>query len=80
MNAIRDFLRRSPMGRWGVGLVFLTVIAIAAPWLAPADPTAQNLAQRLMPPSAAHWMGRMSLAVTSLREFFTARVFRCWSA
>lgn len=58
MNAIRDFLRRSPMGRWGVGLtVFLVVIAIAAPWLAHADPTAQNLAQRLMPPSAAHWMG-----------------------
>ena len=32
-------------------------LAIAAPWIAPADPTAQNLAARLVGPSAAHWMG-----------------------
>ena len=46
------------MGHWGVGLtLFLVVIAVAAPWLVHTDPTTQNLAQRLMPPSAAHWMG-----------------------
>jgi peptide/nickel transport system permease protein len=38
-----------------VGLLIL--IAIAAPVLAPDDPYAQNLAGRLQPPSARHWLG-----------------------
>jgi len=33
------------------------IIALAARWIAPADPTAQNLPSRLAAPSAAHWMG-----------------------
>jgi peptide/nickel transport system permease protein len=58
MNAIREFLRRSAMGRWGVALtLFLVVLAVAAPLLSHSDPTAQNLAQRLTAPSGAHWMG-----------------------
>ena len=28
-----------------------------APWMAPHDPNAVNLEQRLLPPSAAHWFG-----------------------
>jgi len=58
MKALRDFLRHNSLGRWGFILtVFLVFLALAAPWLAPADPTAQNLASRLAGPSAAHWMG-----------------------
>ena len=34
-------------------LVGLVLMAIFAPWLAPQDPFAQNLADRLKPPSAA---------------------------
>jgi peptide/nickel transport system permease protein len=58
MNGLREFLRRSGPGRWGFALMVLLVfLALAAPWLAPADPTAQNLPARLLGPSAAHWMG-----------------------
>jgi peptide/nickel transport system permease protein len=55
---LREFLRRSSLGRWGFGLtLILLIVALAAPWLAPYDPTAQNLPARLAPPTAAHWMG-----------------------
>ena len=58
MNAIREFLRRSPMGRWGAALtLLLVVLALAAPLLSHFDPTAQDLSQRLMAPGASHWMG-----------------------
>lgn len=38
-------------------IVSLLIVAAVAPWIAPYDPIAQNLSQRLLPPSAAHWMG-----------------------
>jgi peptide/nickel transport system permease protein len=58
MKALREFLRHNSLGRWGFILTAILIfVAIAAPWLAPADPTAQNLASRLAGPSAAHWMG-----------------------
>jgi peptide/nickel transport system permease protein len=58
VNALRDFLRLSATARCGLALtILLTVVALAAPWLAPADPTAQNLPARLASPGAAHWMG-----------------------
>jgi peptide/nickel transport system permease protein len=58
MSGLRDFIRDSASGRWALALTLLLVLsAILAPWLAPADPTAQNLAIRLSPPSLAHWMG-----------------------
>ncbi|MBI4597303.1 MAG: ABC transporter permease [Candidatus Omnitrophica bacterium] len=43
-----------------VGAVVLLVVffvAVAAPWLAPCDPTHVNLSQALEPPSMAHWLG-----------------------
>jgi peptide/nickel transport system permease protein len=43
-----------------VGLVLvlaLVVLAVLAPWIAPHPPTVGDLAQRLQPPSAAHWFG-----------------------
>ena len=76
MKGLREFLLRSGPGRWGLGLALLLVfIALAAPWLAPYDPTAQNLPARLLGPSAAHWMGTDDLGRDILsRIFFGARV------
>ena len=76
MSGLREFLRQSPAGRWGLALsVLLIVLALAAPWLAPADPTAQHLAVRLAGPSAAHWMGTDELGRDVLsRVLFGARI------
>jgi peptide/nickel transport system permease protein len=58
MSGLREFLRQSGPGRMGLSLtLFLVIVALAAPWIAPADPTAQNLPARLAAPSSAHWMG-----------------------
>jgi peptide/nickel transport system permease protein len=35
----------------------MMIVSIAAPLIAPQDPSAQDLAGRLAPPSAAHWLG-----------------------
>ena len=76
MNALREFLRHSATGRVGLALtVFLVVVALAAPLIAPVDPTAQNLPQRLATPSAAHWMGTDQLGRDVLsRVVYGARV------
>ncbi|OSN07886.1 ABC transporter permease [Lonsdalea iberica] len=41
----------------GVLLVLLILLALFAPWLAPFDPNAQSITQRLLPPSPEHWLG-----------------------
>lgn len=38
-------------------LILLFGMAIFAPWIAPQSPFSQNLADRLQPPSAQHWLG-----------------------
>jgi len=51
-------LQQNPLALLGLFIIVsLLVIAALAPWIAPYDPIAQNLSQRLLPPSAAHWMG-----------------------
>lgn len=53
---LRRFLR-NPGGLIGlVLLALLILVALLAPLIAP-DPISQNIAQRLQPPSAAHWLG-----------------------
>ena len=48
----------NPLAVAGLVIVALLVlVAIFAPWIAPHDPYAQDLARRLQPPSAAHWFG-----------------------
>ena len=42
-------------------LALLVGAALLAPWIAPHSPFAQNLADRLQPPSAAHWLGTDAL-------------------
>ena len=50
--------RANPMALLGLAIVLALVLAAAlAPWLAPQSPIAQDLAQRLKPPSSAHWLG-----------------------
>lgn len=57
-----------------VGLVIVLILigmAIFAPWIAPYDPLAQNLAQRLQPISWQHWCGTDSLG----RDIFSRIVY-----
>jgi len=76
LHELTDFLRRSVPGRWGFALtLFLAIVAIAAPLLAPYDPVAQNLPARLLAPTAAHWMGTDELGRDILsRIIFGTRV------
>ncbi len=48
----------NPLGLMGLGIVVLLLLCAAfAPWIATADPTAQDLTIRLQPPTALHWLG-----------------------
>ena len=49
---------RSPAMVFGLIILALMVLCAAlAPWLAPFDPNAQDINQRLMAPGAEHWLG-----------------------
>jgi peptide/nickel transport system permease protein len=71
-----EFLRHSILARVGLALAALLIIsALLAPWIAPTDPAAQNLAARLQPPSTAHWMGTDELGRDILsRVLYGARI------
>lgn len=60
-SASRAFRRRFARKRLAVGLAVvlavLVLIAVFGPWLAPQDPNAQKLLDRLSPPGAEHWLG-----------------------
>ena len=75
-QALREFLRQSILARVGfiAGLI-LVAAALLAPWMAPADPAAQNLPARLESPSRAHWMGTDELGRDILsRTLYGARI------
>jgi peptide/nickel transport system permease protein len=76
MNALREFLRGSVTGRVGFVLALvLVVLALAAPWISPANPAVQDLPARLSGPSAAHWFGTDELGRDILsRALYGARV------
>src|SRR5713226_6134184 len=75
-SQIRQFLRTSGLGRWGLAVtVLLLLLAVMAPWIAPRDPSAQSLPERLLPPSTHHWMGTDELGRDVLsRTLYGARV------
>ena len=51
-------LRRNPLTMAGLlAIVALVLMALTAPLLATHDPGVQDLARRLQPPTAAHWLG-----------------------
>lgn len=70
-----DALLRDPMGRMGLVLVLIFVVmAAAAPLLAPYDPVALNVRDKLQPPSLAHWLGTDQLGRDTLsRIIYGAR-------
>src|SRR5580700_1682563 len=71
-QAVRQFLRQSILARVGffaAGILLLA--ALLAPWIAPADPAAQNLPARLASPTRAHWMGTDELG----RDIFSRTLF-----
>ncbi len=79
MNASKhlpEFLRHSLLARVGFAIVSLLVFAaLFAPWISPANPSAQNLAARLQPPSHSHWMGTDELGRDILsRALYGARI------
>src|SRR5687767_4222815 len=54
----RPALLRSPLTVAGLAVMLVfSLVALLAPFLAPADPIRQVLSERLEPPSAAHWLG-----------------------
>jgi peptide/nickel transport system permease protein len=64
--------RRSRSAVVGVGLLGgLLVLAAGASWWAPKDPLAQEVTQRLKPPSAGHWMGTDDLG----RDVFSRIIY-----
>jgi peptide/nickel transport system permease protein len=65
-------LRRNPLVLIGFIVVILwIVIALLAPWIAPYDPLAQNVPQRLQPPGDAHPFGTDELG----RDMFSRVVW-----
>ena len=54
-------------------VIILCLVALFAPWIAPYDPDAQVLTERLMPPSAQHWFGTDELG----RDIFSRIVYGC---
>jgi peptide/nickel transport system permease protein len=75
-TALRQFLRQSVLARVGfAAAILLLLAALFAPWIAPADPSAQNLPARLKSPSRAHWMGTDELGRdTFSRTLYGARI------
>jgi peptide/nickel transport system permease protein len=51
-------LRHDPLGLAGLLIVSLMLmVTLLAPWLAPFDPNEVDVYNRLLPPSATHWLG-----------------------
>jgi peptide/nickel transport system permease protein len=74
--SLGPFLRHSGLGRWGFAAAAILILAaLLAPWIAPFDPAAQNLPDRLAPPSRTHWLGTDELGRDILsRVLFGARI------
>ena len=65
-------LRRNPLTMAGLlAIVALVLVALTAPLLATHDPGVQDLARRLQPPTAAHWLGTDELG----RDIWSRIVF-----
>ncbi|MBR0657949.1 ABC transporter permease [Neoroseomonas oryzicola] len=57
-SRLRRRIRRYGLAWAGGGIVLgWILVAVFAPWIAPFPPDAQDIANRLAPPSAAHWLG-----------------------
>ncbi len=73
--AVGAFIRRQPVGTLGIVIVLLFGLAgLAADWIAPYNPTANDFAAMTEGPSWAHWLGTDQLGRDLLsRILFGAR-------
>jgi peptide/nickel transport system permease protein len=56
--AVREFVRRRPLGALGAGVILLLIaMAVLAPLLATHNPLANDYGAMLSPPSVQHWLG-----------------------
>ena len=70
--AAARLLLRNPLAVIGGAIILLLILTAAfAPLIAPESPLGQNLSNRLLPPSAEHWMGTDELG----RDIFSRVVF-----
>jgi peptide/nickel transport system permease protein len=76
VSPVREFFRTSPLARWGFAIAVLLILAaLLAPWLAPQPPSAQSLAERLLPPGTHHLFGTDELGRDILaRTLYGARI------
>lgn len=71
----RNFRRYGLAGIGGLLIVAWVLIAVGAPLIAPARPDLVDIAQRLQPPSGAHWFGTDALGRDILsRVIYGARI------
>jgi len=69
---VRRWWRSSPALALGVSLiVVLVLVAVFAPLLNGFDPNQQNIQERLLPPSAQHWLGTDGFG----RDLFTRLLY-----
>lgn len=74
-DAWRRLVRNRSAVAGGILVLVLAIVAVAAPLVAPYDPLAPSLDDRLSPPSGAHWLGTDDLGRDILsRIIFGARV------
>jgi peptide/nickel transport system permease protein len=76
LGELRQFLSQSVLARVGFAVAgLLLIVALLAPWIAPANPAAQDLPSRLQAPSSSHWMGTDELGRDTLsRTIYGARI------
>lgn len=61
-SSLSRSIRSQPLAALGILLLILfATLALFAPWLAPMNPAAIDLAHRLAPPGAKHWFGTDAL-------------------
>ena len=66
-------LRSNPLTALAAaGMALLVLLALAAPWIAPYDPVASDVAHALQPPDAAHWAGTDQLGRDILSRILVA--------
>ncbi len=76
LQEVINRLRCNRTAMVGVGfIIFLVIVAILTPWIAPYDYAAGSLVQANQPPSRAHWLGTDALGRDELtRLMWGARV------
>lgn len=57
MQSLRRYFRHPGLATGSIILVFLLLVALLAPWIAPYPPLKTNMANTLAPMSGVHWLG-----------------------